>query len=111
MTTSATCAPVSTTSRTSPCPSMRPLFSGGAEMQRDETAADERTTPVLVDGARTPVGRFRGALGDVPAVELGAHAVRSALPGCTGLRPDYVAMVNVLQAANGQNPGRRAAIL
>src|SRR4051794_27949967 len=43
------------------------------------------------------------------AVELGAHAVRGALER-TGLAPDYVALGNVLQAANGQNPGRRAAL-
>jgi acetyl-CoA acetyltransferase len=71
----------------------------------------ERSTPVLVDGARSPIGRFRGALSDVPAVALGAHAVRAALARCPGLRPDYIAIGNVLQAANGQNPGRRAAIL
>ena len=80
-------------------------------MQPLETAADSRTTPVLAGGARTPVGRFRGALADVPAVELGAHAVRAALERCPGLQPDYVAMGNVLQAGNGQNPGRRAAIM
>jgi acetyl-CoA C-acetyltransferase len=80
-------------------------------MQPVESIADSRTTPVLVHGARTPVGRFRGALSDVASVELGAHAVRAALARCPGLRPDYVAMGNVLQAANGQNPGRRAAIL
>jgi acetyl-CoA C-acetyltransferase len=80
-------------------------------MQRIETAADPRTTPVLAGGARTPVGRFRGALSDVPAVELGAHAVRAALARCPGLTPEYVAMGNVLQAANGQNPSRRAAVL
>ena len=80
-------------------------------MQPIETVADPRTTPVLAGGARTPVGRFRGALSEVPAVELGAHAVRAALDRCPGLQPDYVAMGNVLQAANGQNPGRRAAIL
>jgi acetyl-CoA C-acetyltransferase len=72
---------------------------------------DAAATPVLAGGARTPVGRFRGALADVPAVELGSHAVRAALERCPGLSPDYVAMGNVLQAANGQNPGRRAAIL
>ena len=71
----------------------------------------ERSTPVLVDGARSPIGRFRGALSDVPAVALGAHAVRAALARCPGLRPDYIAIGHVLQAANGQNPGRRAAIL
>jgi acetyl-CoA C-acetyltransferase len=80
-------------------------------MQRLESAADPRTTPVLTGGARTPVGRFRGALSDVPAVELGAHAVRAALARCPGLSPEYIAMGNVLQAANGQNPSRRAAVL
>jgi acetyl-CoA C-acetyltransferase len=64
---------------------------------------------MLAGGARTPIGRFNGALAKVDAVELGAHAVRAALDR-TGLEPDYVAVGNVLQAANGQNPGRRAAL-
>lgn len=34
---------------------------------------------VVVDGARTPVGRFGGALKDVPAHDLGAVAVRAAI--------------------------------
>ena len=34
---------------------------------------------VLLDGARTPVGSFGGALRDVPAHELGATAARAAL--------------------------------
>jgi acetyl-CoA C-acetyltransferase len=65
---------------------------------------------VLAGAARTPIGRFGGALARVDAVELGAHAVRAALARCPGLEPDYVAVGNVLQAANGQNPGRRAAL-
>jgi acetyl-CoA C-acetyltransferase len=80
-------------------------------MRSSPVNSRERSTPVLVDGARSPIGRFRGALSDVPAVALGAHAVRAALARCPGLRPDYIAIGNVLQAANGQNPGRRAAIL
>src|SRR3954471_24146690 len=64
---------------------------------------------VIAAGARTPIGRFNGALAKVDAVELGAHAVRAALAR-TPLEPDYVAVGNVLQAANGQNPGRRAAL-
>jgi acetyl-CoA C-acetyltransferase len=67
-------------------------------------------TPVLAGAARTPIGRFQGALAGVDAVALGAHAVRAALDRCPGLDPDYVAVGNVLQAANGQNPGRRAAL-
>lgn len=69
------------------------------------------SVPVLVGGARTPIGRFGGALRDVAAVELGAHAVRAALARFPDLPPEYVALGNVLQAANGQNPARRAAIL
>ncbi len=66
--------------------------------------------PVLAAAARTPIGRFQGALAGVDAVELGAHAVRAALDRGQGLEPDYIAVGNVLQAANGQNPGRRAAL-
>lgn len=65
---------------------------------------------MIAAGARTPVGKFNGALADVDAVELGAHAVAATLAR-TDLRPDYIAVGNVLQAANGQNPGRRAALL
>jgi acetyl-CoA C-acetyltransferase len=68
------------------------------------------TTPVLVGGARAPIGRFQGALADIPAVELGAHAVRAALARSPGLVPDYAILGNVLQAGNGQNPGRQAAL-
>ena len=64
---------------------------------------------VIAAGARTPIGRFNGALTGVDAVDLGAHAVRAALER-SHLEPDYVAVGNVLQAANGQNPGRRAAL-
>ena len=67
-------------------------------------------TAVLVAGARTPIGRFQGALAGIDPVSLGAHAVSAALSRAGGLEPDYVAMGNVLQAANGQNPGRRAAL-
>jgi acetyl-CoA C-acetyltransferase len=66
-------------------------------------------TVVIAGGARTPIGRFNGALSKLDAVDLGAHAVRAALER-TGLEPDYIAVGNVLQAANGQNPGRRAAL-
>jgi acetyl-CoA C-acetyltransferase len=64
---------------------------------------------VIAGGVRTPIGRFNGALAKVDPVDLGARAVAAALER-TGLEPDYVAVGNVLQAANGQNPGRRAAL-
>src|ERR687898_247257 len=35
---------------------------------------------VIVSGARTPIGKLRGAFADLAAVDLGAHAIRAALP-------------------------------
>jgi acetyl-CoA C-acetyltransferase len=73
--------------------------------------AEQRdTTTVLVDGARTPIGRYGRALAGVDPIDLGAHAVRETLGRCPGLVPDHILLGNVLQAANGQNPARQAAI-
>jgi acetyl-CoA C-acetyltransferase len=49
----------------------------------------DRETIVIVDGARTPVGSFGGALKDVPAHELGGIATRAALARA-GVQPDDV---------------------
>lgn len=67
---------------------------------------------VIVGGARTPIGRFRGALGRLSGHELGAHAIRGALTlaGVPPERVDYVVMGQVLQAGEGQMPARRAAM-
>ena len=43
-------------------------------------------TPVIVDGVRTPVGRFGGSLKDLKAYELGAIAIR-ALMKKAGIKP------------------------
>jgi acetyl-CoA C-acetyltransferase len=70
------------------------------------------TPSVIVDGARTPIGKFGGGFKDVPAVTLGAHAIRAALQ-CSGVAPDqvdYVIMGQVLQAGAGQITARQAAI-
>jgi acetyl-CoA C-acetyltransferase len=67
---------------------------------------------VIVAGARTPFGKFGGAFKDVPAVTLGAHAIRAALQR-SGVRSDlvdYVIMGQVLQAGAGQITARQAAI-
>ncbi|MFN2590553.1 MAG: acetyl-CoA C-acyltransferase, partial [Actinomycetota bacterium] len=37
------------------------------------------TTSVIVNGARTPIGRFGGGFKDLPAVKLGAAAIAAAL--------------------------------
>jgi acetyl-CoA C-acetyltransferase len=65
---------------------------------------------VLVGGARTPVGKLGRALAEVDPIDLGAHAVRETLARCPGLEPDHILLGNVLQAGNGQNPARQAAI-
>ena len=62
----------------------------------------------LVSAARTPIGKFGGALAGVPAVELGGVAIRAAversgLPAETPV--DEVLMGQVLQAGAGQAPG------
>jgi len=65
--------------------------------------------PVLVAGARTPIGRFGGALATCSAVELGAAAVGAAVDRAPGLAVDYVVLGNVVAAGNGQNPARAVA--
>jgi acetyl-CoA C-acetyltransferase len=67
---------------------------------------------VIVSAARTPVGRFGGALKEVPAVKLGALSVQEALKRGQ-VSPDQVDEVilgNVLQAGLGQNPARQVVI-
>ncbi|HSR26081.1 MAG TPA: acetyl-CoA C-acetyltransferase [Candidatus Eisenbacteria bacterium] len=67
---------------------------------------------VIVAGARTPIGKFGGALRDLKAVDLGAAAIRAALERA-GVPPagvDYVIMGQVLQAGAGQITARQAAI-
>jgi len=68
---------------------------------------------VVVAAARTPFGRFRGALSGLTAVDLGAVAIRAAIERAAGLRADdidVVLMGQVLQAGAGQNPARQAAV-
>jgi acetyl-CoA C-acetyltransferase len=67
---------------------------------------------VIASAVRTPVGTFGGAFKDVPAPELGAHAVRAALEraGITGEEVNEVLLGCVLSAGLGQNPARQASI-
>jgi acetyl-CoA C-acetyltransferase len=70
------------------------------------------TSSVIVDGARTPIGRFGGGFKDLPAVKLGAAAIREALARAR-VEPDqvdYVIMGQVLQAGAGQITARQASI-
>ncbi len=68
--------------------------------------------PVLVAGARTPVGKLLGALSPLSAPELAGRAIAAALEraGITGEQVDAVIMGNVIQAGVGPNPARLAAV-
>jgi acetyl-CoA C-acetyltransferase len=68
--------------------------------------------PVIVSGARTPMGRLLGSLKDFSAADLGGVAIKAALEraGISGDQVDYVIMGQVLQAGAGQIPARQAAV-
>lgn len=73
----------------------------------------KETEPVILSAVRTPIGRFQGALASLPAVQLGAVAVKAAVARA-GVNPEdieEVLMGNVVQAGEGQAPARQAAIL
>ncbi len=75
---------------------------------------DPARTPVIVDGLRTPFGRYGGALKDVRSDDLAAHVIR-VLVERTGIDPSTIDDV-ILGAANqagedNRNVGRMAALL
>lgn len=72
------------------------------------------TAPVICAYARTPFGRYRGALARYSATELGTLAVkelleRAAIDAASGI-VDQLYMGQVLQAGAGQAPARQVAI-
>ncbi|MEB2333833.1 MAG: acetyl-CoA C-acetyltransferase [Anaerolineaceae bacterium] len=68
---------------------------------------------VILSAARTPIGRFQGALSSVPATQLGAIAVKAAVEraGINAEEVEEVIMGNVVQAGEGQAPARQSGIL
>jgi len=76
------------------------------------TANNPGAASVIVAGARTPTGRFRGSLSGLSATELGSIAIRAAIER-SGIAPaaiGQVVMGQVVTAGAGQNPARIAAI-
>ncbi len=66
---------------------------------------------VILEGARTPIGKFLGAFRDIPAVDLGVHATQAALDRA-GVAPEEVDELifgHARQAGNGPNPARQVA--
>jgi acetyl-CoA C-acetyltransferase len=72
----------------------------------------DNRVPVILGGARTPFGRFRGGLAPLSASDLGAHAIRAALKRA-GVDPEQIEAVivgQVIQAGAGQGPARQASL-
>lgn len=66
---------------------------------------------VILEGARTPIGKFMGSLSKFTAMDLGGFAIQGALSKA-GVRAEdiqYVIMGQVLQAGQGQITARQAA--
>ncbi len=67
---------------------------------------------VIAAACRTAIGKFGGTLKDTPATELGTIVIKEAI-NRAGIKPEMVEEVymgNVIQAGNGQNPARQAAV-
>jgi acetyl-CoA C-acetyltransferase len=72
----------------------------------------ERREAVIISAARTPTGKFQGALKDFSATDLGAMVVRESVrrAGVPVEEVNEVIMGCVIQAGLGQNPARQAAL-
>ncbi len=67
---------------------------------------------VIVEALRSPIGKFQGALSNLPASEMGGQVIRAVIQRC-GIDPtliDDVILGQVLCAGEGQNPARQASI-
>jgi acetyl-CoA C-acetyltransferase len=68
---------------------------------------------VIVSAARTAVTSFMGAFADVSAHKLGSEVIKAVLAraGVAANEVNEVILGQVLQAGQGQNPARQAALL
>ena len=73
---------------------------------------DKDFEPVILSACRTPIGAFGGALKEMSAVDLGAIVIREAVARASVPQADIgdAVMGCVLQAGNGMNVARQAAI-
>ena len=74
--------------------------------------SDKSRVPVIVSAARTPIGKFLGALSSLSAPELGAIAIKAAIEraGISASDINEVIMGNVIQGGVGQAPARQAML-
>src|SRR5258707_11251192 len=73
---------------------------------------DKDFEAVILGACRTPIGAFGGAFKDLSAVDLGTVAIREAVARAGVAPADVgdVVMGCVLQAGNGMNVARQAAL-
>jgi acetyl-CoA C-acetyltransferase len=67
---------------------------------------------VILEGARTPIGKFLGSFAETPAVQLGEFAAKEALRRA-GVEPEQIDQTifgHARQAGNGPNTGRQVSI-
>ena len=71
-----------------------------------------RPSIVIASAARTAVGSFNGAFANTPAHELGIAVINGVLSraGVDASEVNEVILGQVLQAGEGQNPARQAAV-
>jgi len=72
----------------------------------------DKRDAVIISAARTPTGKFQGALKPFTAPDLAAIAIKEAVKraGIQGEQVDEVIMGCVVQAGIGQAPARQAAL-
>jgi acetyl-CoA C-acetyltransferase len=76
------------------------------------TKLDRMERAVILEGARTPIGRFLGAYSELPAVDLGVLAASEAMRRA-GVAPDLIDQTilgHARQAGNGPNTGRQVSV-
>lgn len=67
---------------------------------------------VIIDALRTPIGKYKGALKSLSAVDLGTIVTKELLARHQALKNQVQQVIfgNVLQAGSGQNPARQISI-
>ncbi len=67
---------------------------------------------VILSAVRTPIGKYKGSLAAISAVDLGAAAIKEAVirAQVSESAIGQVFLGNVLQAGNGQNVARQSAV-
>ncbi|WP_226036051.1 thiolase family protein [Aquibacillus saliphilus] len=67
--------------------------------------------PVILEGVRTPFGKWKGMFSGLEAKEIGTHAVKELVRRIPEAKEaDGVLLAQVLQAGQGQNPARKVAV-